>query len=67
MSYEKFIPQEFSGVVSVYRKDKCIFEKSYGYRDYPNNIENKVDTIFGTASAGKAFVAVAIMKLIENG
>jgi len=32
-----------------------------------NKVPNEVDTKFGTASAGKVFVATGILKLIENG
>jgi CubicO group peptidase (beta-lactamase class C family) len=34
--------------------------------DAPNKRPNRIDTRFGTASAGKAFVATAIMRLIED-
>ena len=40
---------------------------SQGYADLANQVPNKVHTRFGTASAGKAFVAVGIMQLIEQG
>ena len=66
MDIEKNIGKDFSGVISVVEKDKIIYQKAFGYRDRANEIPNAVDTRFGTASAGKAFVAAAILKLIEE-
>ncbi len=67
MDIEKNIGKDFSGVISVVEKDKIICQKAFGYRDRANEIPNTVDTRFETASAGKAFVAAAILKLIEEG
>lgn len=67
MSIENIIDEDFTGVISVKENDKVIFQKAYGYADLPNKVNNEVDTKFGTASAGKVFVAVAILKLIEQG
>ncbi|ROR29383.1 CubicO group peptidase (beta-lactamase class C family) [Mobilisporobacter senegalensis] len=58
---------EFNGCIRIIKKKEIIFEKSYGYADLPNQIPNKIDTKFATASAGKIFVAVAILQLIEKG
>ncbi|MBO0441037.1 serine hydrolase domain-containing protein [Candidatus Enterococcus ikei] len=66
MNLEQFIPSDFSGFIRITSKQKPLFSKAFGYRDYPNQIKNNQHTIFGTASGGKAFVAVAIMKLIEE-
>lgn len=38
-----------------------------GFADFANERPNVVDTRFATASAGKAFVAVGIMQLVEQG
>ena len=64
---EKLIENDFNGVVSVSKNGESIFKKAYGYADLPNKRSNQTDTKFGTASAGKAFVATGIMKLIEDG
>lgn len=64
---DKLIPSNFSGVVSVLRDDQALFRKAYEFADIPNQIPNDLDTKFATASAGKAFVAAGIMKLIEDG
>lgn len=57
---------DFNGVVSVLHKDQPLFQKAYGFADIPNQIQNEMNTKFATASAGKAFVAAGIMKLIED-
>lgn len=67
MNFEEIIEKDFSGCISVVKNRTVIFEKNYGYADLPNKISNKIDTKFGTASAGKAFVAVGILQLIEKG
>lgn len=61
------IPEDFSGAVLVSRDGNILFEKAFGFSDIANQIYNTVDTKFQTASAGKFFVAVAIMQLIEEG
>lgn len=61
------IHKDFSGAVLVKKDGKTILEKAQGYRDIPNKIPNEIGTKFATASAGKFFVAIGIMKLIENG
>jgi len=63
---EKLIPRDFNGVVSVSRNGESLFKKAYGHADLPNARANVINTRFGTASAGKAFVATGIMKLIET-
>jgi CubicO group peptidase (beta-lactamase class C family) len=44
-----------------------LVQNSYGYADISNKIPNETDTKFATASAGKVFVAVGILQLIEKG
>ncbi|ALS02634.1 serine hydrolase [Enterococcus silesiacus] len=66
MNIKQSIPNDFSGFVNVIANDKSLLCESYGYRDLPNQIKNNLETIFSTASGGKTFVAVAIMKLIEE-
>ncbi|WP_086314511.1 hypothetical protein A5821_002086 [Enterococcus sp. 7F3_DIV0205] len=66
MNLKQFIPTDFNGFVSVTSNDEPLLFEAFGYRDLPNQIKNNVDTIFGTASGSKTFVAIAIMKLIEE-
>ncbi|MGX7351960.1 beta-lactamase [Enterococcus canis] len=56
---------EFSGII-LKRENQQIQIEMYGYRDKSNQLAIHTDTKFGTASMGKIFVAVAIMKLIEQ-
>lgn len=67
LKFEEVIDKDFSGSVSVVKDGKVIFEDSFGYADLPNKVSNKLNTRFATASAGKAFVAVGILQLIESG
>ncbi|MDR2547482.1 MAG: beta-lactamase family protein [Lachnospiraceae bacterium] len=66
MNIESLIGKDFSGVVSVRKNGEILTKKSYGFADINNQIPNKIETKFATASAGKAFVAVGILQLIEN-
>jgi CubicO group peptidase (beta-lactamase class C family) len=61
------IPEDFSGAVLVSRDGNTLFEKGFGFADIANQIHNTVDTKFQTASAGKVFVALGIMQLIDAG
>jgi len=61
------VEEGFSGVVSVATGSEVIFRKAYGYADMANQVPNVPDTRFATASAGKIFVAIAIMRLVERG
>ncbi len=67
MNLDKIVEKDFSGCISVIKNGEVFFEKSYGYADLPNKICNEIDTKFATASAGKVFVAVGILQLIESG
>lgn len=67
MNIEKIIKDDFSGCIFVKIKGEVVFQKAFGYSDMPNKIPNEVDTKFPTASAGKVFVAVGILQLIERG
>lgn len=67
MNIQNFISPDFSGIVSVTVDGRNVFRGEYGFADKANKIPNRVDTRFGTASAGKVFVATAILGLIEKG
>lgn len=67
MKFEEIVEKDFSGCISVVKDGNVIFEGKYGFADLPNKIPNKLNTKFATASAGKVFVAVAILQLIEKG
>lgn len=67
MDIKRYIMSDFSGCISVRQGEKMIYEAATGYRDLANEIPNTLETKFATASAGKAFVAVGILQLIEGG
>ena len=56
----------FSGVVRVDGGGVQV-EAAYGYADRAQQIENRVDTMFATASGAKGFTALAVMSLVEDG
>lgn len=66
MELKEIIEKDFSGCISVVQNGTVVFQNNYGYADFSNKICNKINTKFATASAGKVFVAVAILQLIEN-
>lgn len=47
--------------------NSLICERGNGFADLPNGIPNTLETKFASASAGKVFVAVAILQLVEQG
>lgn len=57
----------FRGIIYIVQDNKIIYENASGYADLPNEIPNTLDTRFASASAGKVFVAVGILQLIEQG
>jgi len=59
--------EDFRGNVYIVKDQKTVYEESTGFADYVNEIPNEIITRFATASAGKAFVAVGILQLIEAG
>ena len=65
--YEEFITSGFRGAAYILQNGKTVLEHIGGYRDYANEIPNTIDTKFASASAGKVFVAVGILQLIEKG
>lgn len=64
---EKYIEDGFSGCLSVKERGKLIYSKAFGYADLSNRRSNERETKFASASAGKVFVAVGILQLIEKG
>lgn len=67
MSIQDLLDHDFRGNVLICEKGEVIFQQSSGYADLANKISNEMDTKFATASAGKAFVAIGILQLIERG
>ena len=64
---DELISKDFRGVAFVTRNGKEVYQHIGGFADLPNEIPNTLNTRFATASAGKVFVAVGILQLIEQG
>lgn len=67
MLREDQLDPAFSGCVRVRQRGETLLEVSQGYADLANRLPNTPDTRFQTASAGKAFVAAGVLRLIERG
>lgn len=67
MDMKQILDENFRGNIYIVQKDKIIYESARGFADLANEIPNTPDTRFASASAGKAFVAVGILQLIEQG
>lgn len=67
MDIREIIEPDFNGCLSIHQDQAVVFEGAFGLADLPNQWPNTLDTRFATASAGKVFVAVAILQLIEEG
>ncbi|MDD2648595.1 MAG: serine hydrolase [Eubacteriales bacterium] len=59
--------EDFRGCIRLVKNGKTLFSQESGYADLPNEIPNSFERRYPTASAGKAFVAAGILKLIEEG
>ena len=64
---DNLVEKDFDGCISVMMENKTVYRKAYGYSNLADKKPNTPDTKFATASAGKVFVAVAILQLIEKG
>lgn len=60
------INDNFRGCCMVTCNGDVIYSRATGFADLANEIPNMIETKFATASAGKVFVAVAILQLIEK-
>lgn len=57
----------FRGNIYIIKDNEVLYENATGYADLVNEVQNSLETKFASASAGKVFVAVAILQLIEQG
>jgi len=67
MDFFDVVDADFSGVISIKQNGRHIFQHASGYADMSNKFANEINTKFQTASAGKVFIATAILSLIEKG
>jgi len=59
--------KDFSGVVLIAENGKPVYQKSFGYREFANQIPLQTSDIFELASVSKQFTAMIIMMLKEKG
>jgi CubicO group peptidase (beta-lactamase class C family) len=59
--------QPFSGVMMVRRGGEVIHARAYGLAHHAEEIPNRIDTRFATASGTKTFTATAVCQLADAG
>lgn len=67
MNIKEIMDVNFRGIVYLVQDNKVLCESITGFADLANEIPNSLDTKFASASAGKVFVAVGILQLVEQG
>ncbi len=61
------IPKDFSGTIHIQSDGITLFQAARGYANRSDNILNRMDTRYSLASVSKAFTAVALLQLVEEG
>ncbi len=67
MNIKELISCSFRGNVYIVQGEEILCESVTGFADLANEMPNTIETKFASASAGKVFVAVGILQLIEQG
>lgn len=67
MDINEIMDANFRGNRYVVQNGQVLYERESGFADLANEIPNTIETKFASASAGKVFVAVGILQLIEAG
>ena len=67
VNIKELINSSFRGNVYIVQGEEILCESVTGFADLANEIPNALETKFASASAGKVFVAVGILQLIEQG
>lgn len=57
----------FNGTIQIKQKGKLTYNKSFGFANFPFKVPNTTDTKYRVASITKAFTAVLILQLYEQG
>ena len=57
----------FNGTILIEKKSKTVYKESFGYANLPLKVESSVDNRYKIASITKAFTAVLILQLYEQG
>lgn len=67
MSIKEMLDGKFRGNAYIVQGKDILCNNMTGYADLANEVPNVLETKFASASAGKVFVAVAVLQLIERG
>lgn len=67
MNSKELFDESFRGNIYLAQNGKVLYERATGFADLANEVPNTIETKFASASAGKVFVAVGILQLIEQG
>lgn len=67
MNLKEMIDSNFRGNIYIIQDNVVMCENVTGFADLANQVPNSLETKFASASAGKVFVAVGILQLIEQG
>lgn len=67
MKINEMIDSNFRGNIYIVKDNDVLCESVTGFADLANEVPNSLETKFASASAGKVFVAVGILQLIEQG
>ena len=59
--------RDFNGNVLIAEKGRIIYEKSFGYADFPRRRLNTKNALFPFASISKTITATAILQQVEKG
>ena len=59
--------EDFSGVVRIERAGEVAFSQAYGLANRALAVPNSDDTVFALASGTKAFTALAVLCLVQDG
>lgn len=66
MNSKKLFDESFRGNIYLVQNGKVLYDRATGFADLANEVPNTIETKFASASAGKVFVAVGILQLIEQ-
>lgn len=66
LNIENKLQDTFRGAELITQNGEILFQRITGYADLANEVPNSPETKFASASAGKVFVAVGILQLIER-
>ena len=57
---------DINGCVLVAERRDILYQKSFGYADVQNKIENTENTLFQLASVSKTVTSLAVLQLVEK-